>query len=55
MSGLLLRDSSAAFRTGCRPATADLAALNDAWGTAFWSQRYGDWAEITRRALAPTP
>ncbi len=23
-----------------------LAALNDAWGTSFWSQHYGDWAEI---------
>ena len=21
-------------------------ALNGAWGTAFWSQRYGDWGEI---------
>jgi beta-galactosidase len=23
-----------------------LAALNEAWGTSFWSQRYGDWAEV---------
>ena len=26
---------------------AGLAALNDAWGTTFWSQRYGDWAEVS--------
>lgn len=24
----------------------DLAALNEAWGTAFWSQRYASWEEI---------
>lgn len=24
----------------------DLEALNDSWGTAFWSQRYGDWEEV---------
>jgi beta-galactosidase len=26
--------------------TDGLASLNRAWGTAFWSQRYGDWAEV---------
>jgi beta-galactosidase len=26
---------------------AGLAALNQAWGTAFWSQRYTDWDQIT--------
>jgi beta-galactosidase len=25
---------------------AGLAALNEAWGTAFWSQRYAAWAQI---------
>ncbi|MPQ97470.1 beta-galactosidase [Modestobacter sp. I12A-02628] len=25
---------------------AGLAELNRAWGTAFWSQHYGDWAEV---------
>ncbi|MDF0374601.1 beta-galactosidase [Streptomyces sp. NPDC004735] len=29
---------------GSRYTTLD--ALNDAWGTAFWSQRYDTWAEI---------
>ena len=23
-----------------------LDALNDAWGTAFWSQRYTDWEQV---------
>jgi len=35
-----------------------VAALNAAWGTAFWSQRYGDWAEILpprRAATYPNP
>ena len=31
---------------GCASATRDLDGLNDAWGTAFWSQRYSDWDEI---------
>jgi beta-galactosidase len=26
--------------------TADLAALNEAWGTAFWSQRYSSWDQV---------
>ena len=33
-------------RAGCAAATATLDALNDAWGTAFWSQRYTDWDEV---------
>ena len=35
----------------------DLDALNEAWGTAFWSQQYGDWGEILppRRAHLPEP
>ena len=41
-----------AFRAGCGQRYGDLAALNDAWGTAFWGQRYGDWDEIDRPARA---
>ena len=26
--------------------------LNEAWGTAFWSQRYGEWGEIHRPGSA---
>ncbi|MFB9249242.1 beta-galactosidase [Sphaerisporangium melleum] len=35
-----------AFRGWLRRAYRDLPALNDAWGTAFWGQRYTDWDEI---------
>ena len=36
----------AAFRTFVREKYGSLAALNEAWGTAFWSQTYTDWAQI---------
>ncbi len=38
--------SAAAFQRWLRERYGDLAALNEAWGTAFWSQRYGAWEEI---------
>ena len=38
--------SAAAFRSWLRDRYGDLATLNDHWGAAFWSQRYGDWDEI---------
>ncbi|WP_457113126.1 beta-galactosidase [Marmoricola sp. URHA0025 HA25] len=38
--------SATAFRRWLRERYADLDALNDAWGTAFWSQRYGDWDQV---------
>ncbi|MFJ1804741.1 MULTISPECIES: beta-galactosidase [unclassified Streptomyces] len=39
--------SAAAFRSWLRNRYGDdLAALNHAWGTAFWSQWYYDWDEI---------
>src|SRR4029453_7725658 len=34
------------FRRWLRERHGTLDALNEAWGTAFWSQRYGDWSEI---------
>ncbi|NUT32787.1 MAG: beta-galactosidase [Hamadaea sp.] len=34
------------FRAWLRSRYGDLDALNDAWSTAFWSQRYGRWDEI---------
>lgn len=38
--------SAASFRAWLREKYSTMAALNAAWGTAFWSQRYSDWAEI---------
>ena len=46
-----------AFRTWLRDrygkGEEGLDALNQAWGTAFWSQHYGDWDEITPPRRAP--
>jgi beta-galactosidase len=38
--------ATAGFRAWLRDRYGDLDALNAAWSTAFWSQRYGDWEEI---------
>jgi beta-galactosidase len=42
--------AAAAFRNWLRDRYGrdrdGLAALNDAWGTAFWSQRYSDWEQV---------
>nr|MDT0661422.1 beta-galactosidase [Micromonospora sp. DSM 115978] len=46
--------SADAFRAWLRERYADLTALNAAWGTTFWGQRYGDWAEIEPPVTAPT-
>ncbi|MGC4770796.1 beta-galactosidase [Micromonospora sp. DT44] len=46
--------SAEAFRGWLRERYGDLDRLNDAWATAFWSQRYGDWAEINPPRTAPT-
>lgn len=46
--------SAAAFRTWLRRRYHDdLDRLNDAWGTAFWSQHYYDWEEILPPRVAP--
>ncbi|MGW0199133.1 beta-galactosidase [Nonomuraea sp. NPDC003201] len=46
-------DSAEAFRAWLRERYGDLDALNEAWGTTFWSQRYSDWAEILTPRRAP--
>ncbi|MEU5790728.1 beta-galactosidase [Micromonospora purpureochromogenes] len=46
--------SAEAFRRWLRERYGDLDTLNAAWGTTFWSQRYGDWAEINPPRSAPT-
>ncbi|WP_442577155.1 beta-galactosidase [Microbacterium sp. F51-2R] len=38
--------SAAAFRRWLQDRYVTIDALNRAWGTAFWSQTYGDWCEI---------
>lgn len=45
--------SAAAFRGWLQARYATLDALNEAWGTAFWSQRYGGWDEIGPPRVAP--
>jgi beta-galactosidase len=47
-------ESARAFREWLRRRYGTLEALNAAWGTAFWSQGYGDWAEILPPRAAPT-
>ncbi|WP_449386122.1 beta-galactosidase [Cellulomonas soli] len=37
---------AAAFRRWLQGRYGDLATLNEAWGTAFWSQRYGTWEQV---------
>jgi beta-galactosidase len=38
--------SAAAFRDWLRERYVDLDALNEAWGTTFWSQRYSEWEQV---------
>jgi len=47
-------DAARAFRRWLQERYATLDALNDAWGTAFWSQHYGKWDEILPPRTAPT-
>ncbi|WP_240675459.1 beta-galactosidase [Cellulomonas endophytica] len=41
------------FRRWLQVRHGSLDALNAAWGTAFWSQRYADWQEIVPPRVAP--
>ncbi|HLL65334.1 MAG TPA: beta-galactosidase [Micromonosporaceae bacterium] len=47
--------SAEAFRGWLRRRYADdIGALNAAWGTAFWSQRYTDWAQVQPPRATPS-
>ncbi|MFF8102908.1 beta-galactosidase [Streptomyces sp. NPDC016640] len=45
-------DAARAFRDWLRARYTTVDALNSAWGTAFWSQRYTDWDQILPPRLA---
>lgn len=46
--------SVAAFREWLKARYGTLDALNDAWGTAFWGQRYGEWDHVGAPVLTPS-
>ena len=45
--------SAAAFLEWLKQKYTSLDQLNEAWGTAFWSQHYTDWEEIHPPRKAP--
>lgn len=46
-------ETAAAFRDWLRNRYGNLDALNEIWGTAFWSQHYYDWEEILPPRTVP--
>lgn len=46
--------SAAAFRRWLEARYETIARLNEAWGTSFWSQNYGDFEEVYPPRTAPT-
>ena len=47
-------DSAKAFRVWLEKRYGSVEALNEAWGTSFWSQTYYAWDEVSPPAAAPT-
>ncbi len=54
VAGCYCDRSAEHFRVWLGERYGSLAALNEAWGTAFWSQQYADWHEILPPRPAPT-
>ncbi|MBO3085078.1 beta-galactosidase [Cellulomonas fengjieae] len=46
--------AAVAFRGWLQERYGSLDALNDAWGTAFWGQRYGSWDHVNPPSVAPS-
>jgi beta-galactosidase len=46
--------SAAGFRRWLEERHGSLDALNEAWGTAFWGQRYSAWSQVGAPRLTPT-
>ena len=46
--------SAERFREWLRDRYGELDAVNEAWGTSFWSQRYADWSEVLPPRVTPT-
>ncbi len=46
--------SAAAFRGWLKERHGDLAGLNAAWGTSFWSQRYTAWEQVFPPRSSPS-
>jgi beta-galactosidase len=46
--------ATAAFRIWLKARYGSIEGLNDAWGTAFWSQHYQDWDEVLTPRHTPT-
>ncbi len=46
-------DAAEGFRQWLRERYTSVDRLNDAWGTSFWSQRYGDFDEVLPPRTAP--
>lgn len=46
--------SAGDFRRWLQERYGDLDRLNEAWWTAFWSQRYSSWAQVIPPRRAPT-
>ena len=47
-------ESAARFRVWVERRYGTLDAVNDAWGTAFWSQRLGSWEDVIPPGPTPT-